>query len=383
MDGQPQINHLSGHSPSHPRLALIEISEPGGATAGTARRMADVLAWPLTLGRALDNHIVIDDPFVAAHHALLDLAPDGSLQLTVLDTVNGVQIENIQTERYTASDHVLAGHTRGLPVSGTLLKLGNTQLRLRLPHVAIAPEQALPRQSLIDGAAVSAAPVLVGTGSDRSSRNSSRRRSQIWPWLTGLGLMAFEMASHWVGLDPGADFSTWLPLLLGVPVAVVVWCGVWALLSKLFNHHFDFSGHLKLALPWLLAMALAQALWPQVAAAVNSPLFWRLTPFLILVLAAFLVRAHLSHVLPNKRHAVAVGVAAMALGAVGITAAGNYRSHDSLSSASYMSTLPLPALRLGSTSGEQKLVQGLAPLAAHLAQRVKKARDDDEDDGAD
>ncbi len=350
--------------------------------------MVDVLAWPLTLGRALDNHIVIDDPFVAAHHALLDVAADGSLLLTVLDTVNGVQIDGIETDRQTESDHVLAGHTRGLPVSGALLKLGNTQLRLRLPQEAIAPEQALPRQPLIDGAVAPASGGLggrtssgSGTRSSASSRN--RSRSRIWPWLAGLGLMAFEVASHWVGLDPGADFSAWLPLLLGVPVAVVVWCGVWALLSKLFNHDFDFSGHLKLALPWLLAMALTQALWPQVAAAVNSPFFWRLTPFLILVLAAFLVRAHLSHVLPNKRHAVAVGVAAMALGAVGITAAGNYRSHDSLSSAVYMSTLPLPALRLSSTSGEQKLVQGLAPLAAQLAVRVKKARDEDEDDGAD
>jgi hypothetical protein len=355
MDSQHQITPTQTRS--HPRLALIELT-------GTERRTVDVLAWPLTLGRALDNHIVIDDPFVAAHHARLDMASDGSLQLTVLDSVNGVQLNASEA----AADHLLAGHTRVLPMSGALLKLGNTELRLRMPHEALAPELALEKLPFAAGAAVSALTAA-----------RSRTSKRIWPWLAGLGLTVFEVGSHWVGLDPGADFSAWLPLLLGVPVAVVVWCGVWALLSKLFNHHFDFAGHMKLALPWMLAIALAQAMWPQISAALASSFLWRLTPLLTVVLAAFLVRAHLSHVLPNKRQAVAVGVAAMAVGAVGIGAIGNYRSHDSLSSAPYMSTLPLPVLRWGSTSGEQKLVQGMAPLAAQLALRVKKARDDEED----
>jgi hypothetical protein len=356
MDSQQQST--KSHTSSHPRLALIEISESSGNgnRNGLARRSVDVLAWPLTVGRALDNHIVIDDPFVAAHHALLDITADGSLQLSVLDTVNGVQLNSAELDNNgLPNDQLMAGHTRLLPVSGALLKLGNTRLRLRLPHEALALEQALPPITSTVSPVVPASTSTAG---------------RLWPWLVGAGLMAFELGSHWTGLDPGADFSAWLPLLLGVPVAVVVWCGVWALLSKLFNHHFDFAGHLKLALPWLLTMAVAQALWP----------------LLMVVLTALLVRAHLSHVLPNKRQAVAVGAAAMAAGAVGISAIGNYRSHDSLSSAPYMSTLPLPALRLGGTGsagGEQKLVQGLAPLAAELAQRVKKARDDEEEgDGA-
>ena len=365
MDGQQQTT-ITSH---HPRLALIEISDPSGG-----RRSIDVLAWPLTLGRALDNHIVIDDPFVAAHHARLDIAADGCLQLSVLDTVNGVQLNSDQPDRKdTAAEKLMAGgHARVMPVSGALLKLGKTHLRLRLPYEPLAPEQTLPQIA----SAVSAVEPA-----------STNTRGRLWPWLAGVGLMAFEAGSHWLGLDPGAHLSAWLPLLLGVPVAVVVWCGVWALLSKLFNHHFDFSGHLKLALPWMLAMALTQALWPQLSAALALPLMWRLTPVLMVVLAALLVRAHLSHVLPNKRQAVAVGVTAMTLTAVAISAASNLRTHDAFSNTPYMSTLPLPALRWGGTAGEQKLVQGLAPLAAQLAVRVKKARDDDDgddgDDGAD
>jgi hypothetical protein len=124
-------------------------------------------------------------------------------------------------------------------------------------------------------------------------------RSRAWPWLMGAGLLVFQAASQWISLDPGADFGAWLPVLLGVPVALMMWCGVWALLSKLFNHQFDFSGHLKLALPWMLAIAVAQAIWPQLAASLSLPSMWRLTPLLVVVLTAFLVRAHLAHVLPS------------------------------------------------------------------------------------
>ena len=46
-----------------------------------------------------------------------------------------------------------------------------------------------------------------------------------------------------------------------------------------------------------------------------------------------------------------------------------------------MSTLPLPALRLAGTVPTATLMQDMTPLAARLAQRVKKTKQDDSDDG--
>jgi hypothetical protein len=46
-----------------------------------------------------------------------------------------------------------------------------------------------------------------------------------------------------------------------------------------------------------------------------------------------------------------------------------------------MSTLPLPALRLAATVPAAVLVQDMAPLAARLAERARKAREEDRDDG--
>ena len=45
------------------------------------------------------------------------------------------------------------------------------------------------------------------------------------------------------------------------------------------------------------------------------------------------------------------------------------------------STLPLPALRLVGSVPVAQLVQEMAPLAATLNKRVKKAKEDNEDDG--
>ncbi len=323
------------------RLALIELHERDGRSA----RYVDVLGWPLRLGRAIDNDVVIDDPHVAAHHALLEPGAEGGLQLRVLDTVNGVGV---------GRQRVAAGRVLALPAAGALLQLGATRLRLRLPAERLAPE--LPLRAL-------------------------GRGQRLLPWLAGGALLAFQAAEHWLVLDPGADYSAWLPLLAGLPGILVAWCGLWALMSKLFQHRFDFTGHLRIALPWLLGMVVADALLPQAAAALALPWLWQLSAPLQALLLALLVRAHLAHTLPGHQRAVTTAVAALALAAGGISLALTYRANDRYTAAPYMSTLPMPALRLAGTVPPQRIVDAMAPLAAKLAQRVKKARADDEEDG--
>ena len=40
--------------------------------------------WPISLGRAIDNDLVVDDPHLAPHHAVFELGPAGGAQLRVL-----------------------------------------------------------------------------------------------------------------------------------------------------------------------------------------------------------------------------------------------------------------------------------------------------------
>jgi len=323
--------------PEH-RLALIELQERDGRIG----RVVDVWRWPLTLGRAFDNDIVLDDPHVAAHHAVLAPDDEGRLMLQALPSRNGVFVDGQRAEERCA-----------LPAAGVQLQLGGTRLRLRLPAAALAEELPLPRQATLGAAA-----------------------------LAGLlaAVSALQLADHALSLDPGVDLAAWLPALVGLPAALAAWCGLWALLSKVFQHRFDFTGHLRIVLPWLLAMTLTDLLWPQLMAALAMPMLWKLGSPLQALLAAGLVHAHLAHVLPLHRRAVGGAVAAMVVAGGALSLAGIWRSTDSFSRAPYMSTLPLPALRLADTVPSATLVQDMAPLARQLAQRVQKAREDDEDE---
>lgn len=324
--------------PAARRLALIECFERDGRPG----RTVDVQGWPLTLGRSLDCDVVIDDPHVAAEHARIEADAPGRLRLIVGDTVNGLVVDG---RRHGA------GASLPLPAGGATLQLGQTRLRLRLPDERLAAEKPLP-------------PTAAS------------------PWWLALALFALALGEQALALDPGADVSAWLPVLVGLPVALAGWCGLWALLSKVFQHRFDFGGHLRIALPWMLALQLVDALLPLGAASLGWPWLWQLGPPLQVVLAALWLRAHLVHVLPGHRRAAGLAVAALTLAGGAISLEVIHRSTDGFSRSPYMSTLPLPGLRLGSTVAPSVLVDDMAALERPLARRAQKAREEDEEDGS-
>jgi len=325
------------------RLALIELVERDGRVS----RVLDVHAWPLSLGRALSNDLVIDDPHLAAHHATLALDDQGVLQLQVGDTANGLHLGD------TA---LAAGQRAPVPAAGATLHLGALRLRVRLPGEVLAPERLLPLNRLASWAAVGTAAAL---------------------------LVALSVAERWINLDPGTDLSAWMPVLLGLPVVMAGWAGLWALASKLFQHRFDFAGHLRIALPWLLAVSLAEALLEPLAASLGWPGLWRMSPVVQALLGVALLRAHLLQVLPHSRRAVTGAAVAAAVAGLALNMTLTHRQTDRLSRPPYMSSLPLPGLLLSTPDAPQALVQDLAALGAQLAQRVDKAKAEEAADGSD
>lgn len=324
------------------RLALIELLERDGRVG----RTVDVHHWPLSLGRALDNTVVLDDAHVAPRHASLALDDEGRLLLSAGASDNGVLLNG---------QPVAAGSSRPLPPGGALLQLGATRLRLRLRGEVLAPERRLIFPAF--------RPRALG--------------------LQALAVLAVLTAAHWVELDPGADFTAWLPVLLALPLALVGWCGAWAVASKLFQHRFDFWGHLRIILPWLLGIELADLLLPQAGAALGWPWLWHLTTPVTALLLALMLRAQLAHVLPQHGRIVTGTVAALGLVFGAVSVATVHRNTDRLFRAPYMSTLPLPALRLGGSVPPQALVEAMGPLQQQLAERARQARAEDADASTD
>jgi hypothetical protein len=341
MDHDAPASHASSHT-ALSRLALIELVERDGRVS----RVMDVHGWPISMGRAISNDFVIDDPHVAARHATLDLDEQGTLRLRVGDTVNGLQLNDVALG---------AGQSAAVPEGGAALQLGALRLRIRLPAEVLAPEKPLPLHRLASWAAVGAAAAL---------------------------LAVLSVGERWVGLDPGADLSAWMPLLLGLPATIACWAGVWALASKLFQHRFDFAGHLRIMIPWLLGVAVADALVEPLGAALGWPWLWRLSPLVEAFLAVMMLRAQLLHVLPHSRRAVTGAAAAAALAGLGLSMTLTHRQTDRVSRPPYMSSLPLPGLVLSAPQPANGLVQDLASLAEQLAQRVEKAKAEEAADGS-
>lgn len=325
-----------------PRLALLEVIGRDGRVAQTL----DVQQWPVTLGRSLAADVVLDDPHVAALHATLRHGDDGRLTLEVGDTTNGV--------REGSSLHA-RGSRVPVPAGGSTWQVGGLTLRLRTPDETLAPEQALARDTAFGPAALG---------------------------LTALALAVLALGNHWRSLDPGSEVMDWLPLVAGLPLALGLWSGLWALASKLFQHRFEFMAHLRLALPVALGVEAMDTLLPPLAAALDWPLLWRLVTPLQVALLLWLLFRHLARVLPQARSAVATFVAAAALAGAVVAISATWRSVDRWSRPPYMSELPTADTLWRAPEPAEALAGDVAPLAEQLARRVKKAQAEEPPDGA-
>ena len=118
-------------------------------------------------------------------------------------------------------------------------------------------------------------------------------------------LLAWNMAELWLNTDPGGRLSDYLPVLAGGPVALALWCGLWALGSKLFQHRFEFWPHVRVALVYLLAAGVVGLVLPLLAYALSWEFASRITDLAVGAVLTAMVLAHLSLVLPARKRLLA------------------------------------------------------------------------------
>lgn len=324
---------------SQDRIALIELLERDGRV----RRAVPVHRWPVTLGRAFDNDVVIDDPHVAAHHMAIaeDEAAHGVLQMQVGATRNGVQL---------GARTLLEGERVPLP-AGESWQVGTTRLRLRLPGDPVEPERPL-------GLAVAGAR----------------------PWVTvvaALALWALVLMEHGTNLDPGSALTDWLLPLLAFPGAVVGWCLLWATASKVFQHRFAFWPHFSIVCKVLLAVLLLDLLLPVAAFALSWEWLSRIASSACVVAAAYGLYLHGALAATFSHRWLAAGlVAALAVGAL-IVGTLNYQRTDRVFAEPYLATLAPPLLRVAPGVSTRDFVAQAKALRAPLDRRAENAGRED------
>ena len=325
-------------------LAVIDVLDRDGQV----RQSISVQHWPVRIGRALDNDVVLSDAHVAPAHLSLRLADQG-LELLVGDTKNGVQLGH---KSFSAGErHTLT--TRG---DATDISVGRTRLRLRLPEHTLAPELVL----------AVVAPL----------------RQRLMPIvIAALVLVAGMLFNTYLDTDADGLGRAAGSVLLGTIAGAAIWCGAWALLSKTFTRQARFGWHLRVFLisssAWLIVGALPAVL----AFAFSWP--W-LTDFAFVgtfAVAAAGLYFHLLAVEPARHRALRWAAAACAVTGMALTLWFNVQRTDQFGEELYMNHLFPPALRLAKPIASDAFIDDLARLKPLLDKKAKETSGADETSG--
>ncbi len=282
-------------------LAVIDIQD------SHQRRQVEVHHWPLRVGRALDNDVVLDDPHVAAHHLTLDEVGD-ALAIVLGDSVNGARAGSVW----------LARNAR-MPLPGnTPLYLGKSTLRIRRANDALPAEVPLARRS--------GGPVLA---------------------VLILAVLTVTVLDGWLDLvDSAFRWSALLLLLTMTSLVLVVWIGGWSLASKLFSRQADTSRHLRIALSLLLVYTLGNGMLMMTAFTFDWPLLDRYKSLFEFATFALLVYAHLRVVAPARPVWHALAVTLPTLAGIGVMLLLRLETSNSTADQYVMTAMYPPAFRL-------------------------------------
>jgi hypothetical protein len=304
---------------------------------GQVRQSFAIVRWPLRIGRALDNDVVLSDPHVAPHHLLIEEAGTG-FELVAGDTRNGVLLGTRTLGRGERSPFAAADSLQ--------LTAGLTRLRLRLPGAPLAPELAIePKAPLTRRLA----PLLIGA------------------LVLALGVLF----NTYLVTDPDGFGRAAGSTLLASIVGAAIWCGGWALLSKTFAHQARFGWHLRVFLFSGIAALAVDVLPALFAFAFSWP--W-LTDFAfigVIVIGAGALYFHLLAVEPGRRRLLKGVATTCALVGVALTLWFNQQRNDLFGDELYMNHLFPPGLRIAKPVSTDAFIDGLAPLKAALDKKAK------------
>jgi len=164
---------------------------------------------PFRIGRALDNDLVLDDPYVCAHHA--ELCGDAELELVDCSSLNG---SFLGSERQRRAQIQLN--------TGAELRVGHTHLRFRGADEQVAAALADP---------------MAGSrwhGLDR------------WRWgIAALaGSAAVVVGEHIVGSSQALRLGVLLSSTAPALIVLALWALSWSLVNRVVGHRFHYVGHL-------------------------------------------------------------------------------------------------------------------------------------------
>ena len=286
-------------------LIYLELLDHQG---GVASRHT-VRSLPLRIGRAYDNDLILEDPYVAPHHVVLEQAPGGELEIVDAGSRNGL---------FRVGERQRLLHERVDP--SARYRAGRTEFRVRSSAYPVAEE--IPEPSV------------------RGARDAL---------LAGLAVLAVVAALVFDGWST-TDVQTELPKLARTPLLVVlalfVWAGGWTLAGRLLSGTRRFAAHLSAAAIAVIGILVAEQS-DYLAYALSAPLADYLGVFLVGAALAWGLSRHLGLVAQRSRRSTVLAGIAVATGCVGVYLLLAYPgSADDPTHMAYLKHIKPPAVRV-------------------------------------
>ncbi len=295
---------------------------------------------PIRIGRGYDNDIILDDPHVAVHHAVIAQNDTGELLLRGLDTQNGIIYKKVRLREMTIN-------------GDQIFSLGHTNLRVRGVDYPVGEEIS----------------------------DTLAYRWEGWkPALTGLALLAIiTLLATWASDIQEYEMLRYLGYLALTLGAGVIWCGIWAFANRLFGSGARFGRHLFILGCGFAALELIDFGGNAAAYAFSWETLTRYGAHGLIAIVSVMVFFHLRSISPERAGRVALISVCLAALASGLLLMNNYYRYGRPAGELYMHNLFPPAIRLSADLPVSRLLEDVEKLKPLLdKKRVLPVNGDDD-----
>ncbi|PLX99542.1 MAG: hypothetical protein C0622_10235 [Desulfuromonas sp.] len=298
---------------------------------------------PVRIGRAYDNEVVIDDPFVSPHHALLEWS-DVGIRIIDHDSLNGIRIDG--RGRVTDSE---------LLRCGDLLHLGHTQLRFRSAAFALSPTRR-------DGRV----PTLPGLFEQPLLRLASF-----------LLVFAVLLLGNYLETVREFELLKALPGTLFPLSFIPFWALGWSFASRIMIQRWNFWPHCSIAATGMLLLLLTESLISYFVFAfdldaVGEPLDY-LFSYLVIAAVLYFSLLHSSATPPRQLLKSSIGVATLCIALLLVTNLARFDDFDN--EPVYAATFKAPFFRLSGGESSADFFAATDLLLERVAEEVAEQED--------
>lgn len=316
-------------------MTVIEVRGRGGQLVERLRLDKEIIS----IGRAFDNDVILEDAYVSPHHLVLSVQGKGWVAKD-LESENGVQLRKHKMK------------PEQMIRSGDRLRVGHTYLYCYEDSHVVSP--ALK----VDSA---------------EARLAALGNHWLWPILIVLSAVLMVLESY------TRSFTEYKPLQIVQPalwslLGVVFLAAFWALVGRLIRHRAIFFSHLSIWYLYGLGVFCAGFVTDIIAynfsSGIAQDVIGKMGKFLMLLIAIWASLTLATNLVVRKRFWSAFGLAA---GVIAIGIAGQFRWHQEFSAApSYYSMIKKPVYLWRKGISEDQVVQRLPELLAEADKEADK-----------